>query len=476
MPPLRGGRTPGLAVALLLAAANCAAQSLTEQTNEGFATATNNAAHVTDKAPRESGKPSFVVLPIPLSNPTVGTGVTLVGAALYDPNHSVRPWVTGVGAMATTNGSHALGAAQQASFMDDRLRVVGVFGRADLKLKFYGIGSSAGARQVAVPTEDRGTFTLLQGLYGVTNHLFLGVRFQDLRIKTSLDLSEVGAALGLTLQSLELDHRTTSIGPAIDFDTRDNQFAPSEGDYATLRIGFATPKLGSDVSYRNLRATWAHYFGLTPELVLAARGSACAVDGRVPFTELCLYGTSNDLRGYTGGQYRDRDMYAVQMEARWRFAPRWGAVLFAGTGAVAATFGELFSSHQLPAAGAGIRWLASTQYKVNVSTDVAFGRDSRAVYFSIGEAFSTLRAGRVTRSRAHAPSALRGQGVRQRLLPQGLRRYCFSCELVTAFHRWSMRHNDGLLLDFSPPTSLTTLIFRQAWSCHLNSETTVNSP
>jgi outer membrane translocation and assembly module TamA len=228
---------------------------------------------------------------------------------------------------------------------------------------------------------------LLQGLYGVTEHMFVGVRFQDLRIKTVMDLSEVGSALGLALAPLELDHRTTSLGPALDYDTRDNQFAPSGGDYATLRIGFASPRLGSDVSYRNLHATWSRYWGVNADLVVAGRLSACAVDGNVPFTELCLYGTSSDLRGYTGGQYRDRNLYAAQAEARWRFAPRWGAVFFAGTGAVAPTFAELFSVRQLPAAGAGIRWLASAQYKVNVRLDVAVGRDGHAVYFSLGEAF-----------------------------------------------------------------------------------------
>jgi outer membrane protein assembly factor BamA len=369
----------------LLFAGGAGAQSESQVTSEQIERAGTLAGNAADA--KEEGKPSFVALPIPLSDPTVGTGITLIGAALYNPNHSARPWVTGGGAMFTNNGSRAFGAAQQASFWQDRLRVIAFVGQADLNLRFYGVGAAAGDRQISVPIGEDGRILLLQGLYGVTEDLFVGLRVLDLRLKTTVDPQELNNALGISLPPLELDHRTTTIGPALDYDTRDNQFTPSQGSYATLRIGFASPDLGSDTSYRNLRATFAHYWTVRPQLIVAGRLSTCAVEGNVPFTELCLYGTSNDLRGYTGGQYRDKAMYAAQAEARWRFGERFGAVLFAGTGAVARTFSELWSVRQLPSAGFGIRWLASTTYKVNVSADLAFTRNDQAAYFYIGEAF-----------------------------------------------------------------------------------------
>jgi hypothetical protein len=66
---------------------------------------------------------------------------------------------------------------------------------------------------------------------------------------------------------------------------------------------------------------------------------------------------------------------------------RSGAVFFAGMGAEAPTFGDPWSARQLPSAGTGVRWLAGAQYKVNVSVDVAVGRDGHAVCYSLGEAF-----------------------------------------------------------------------------------------
>ncbi|WP_315127496.1 BamA/TamA family outer membrane protein [Comamonas antarctica] len=332
-------------------------------------------------------KPSFVVMPIPMSDPMLGTGLTLAAAALYNPNGSERPWVTGAGVLATSNGSHAYGAFQQASFLEDRLRVLAFAGKADMNLRFYGIGSAAGEQGISVPTRDSGDVMLAQALYGVTKNLFLGLRLQSTHIKTELDLSEVGNRLGVSLPAIDLDHRTVLLGPALDYDTRDNQFMPRKGDYATLRIGFSSPSLGSDLSYRNLRAGYARYWPLNPRWTLAGRVSTCAVDGRVPFPELCLYGAQKDLRGYPTGQYRDRNLYAAQAELRWHFGERFGAVFFAGTGAVARKYSELLKETQLPSAGAGLRWMASKKYGVNVSVDVAVGRDGHAVYFYIGEAF-----------------------------------------------------------------------------------------
>jgi len=54
---------------------------------------------------------------------------------------------------------------------------------------------------------------------------------------------------------------------------------------------------------------------------------------------------------------------------------------------VANKFSDLWGVRQLPSSGVGLRWLASTSYKVNVSVDVAFTRNDQAVYFYIGEAF-----------------------------------------------------------------------------------------
>jgi hypothetical protein len=374
------------ALGVALVPAGARAQDAARQATEDLSRETQMAAHITQQ-PLEADKTNWVFLPIPQSSPTLGTGATLVAAALYDRNGSPRPWVSGIAAMGTSNSSHAYGAAQQANFMDDRLRVVGAIGEAKLNLKFYGIGSDVAAQKRNIPITDEGRFILLQALYGVADHAYLGLRLQDLRLDTEVDVSSLLDEFDIVVPPIQLHHRTTTLGPAFEYDSRDNQFMPSTGTYGTLRVDIASPSLGSEVDYQHLDAEYAHYWTVRPDVVVAARASGCAVRGDVPFTELCLYGTSNDLRGYTGGQYRDRNLYAVQAEARWRFSSRWGAVAFLGTGAVARTPSDLFSDRQLPAGGLGLRWLASSRYKVDVSLDAAVGRDGSAFYVYLGQAF-----------------------------------------------------------------------------------------
>jgi len=80
-------------------------------------------------------------------------------------------------------------------------------------------------------------------------------------------------------------------------------------------------------------------------------------------------------------------MWAMQAEYRMPLFWRFGAVAFAGVGGIAPGIDQLGDSTVLPSAGVGLRFAASKTYRVNVSLDAAWGKDSSAVYFYIGEAF-----------------------------------------------------------------------------------------
>jgi hemolysin activation/secretion protein len=56
-------------------------------------------------------------------------------------------------------------------------------------------------------------------------------------------------------------------------------------------------------------------------------------------------------------------------------------------GAIGPSFSDLLQQKSLPSVGAGVRWQASKEYKVNVSLDVAFTKKDHAVYLYVGEAF-----------------------------------------------------------------------------------------
>lgn len=369
-------------LAALLISSACLAQSDSLRTNDEMTAHVDGGAQMSNK---DSAKANFVVLPIPQSSPVLGFGVTLIGMALYNPNNSDRPWVTGVGAM-KAGSSHVVGVMQQANLMQNRLRLLAGYMRADLDLRFYGIGAAAGDRDSSIPLNQSGRGGVVQALYQVGNHWFAGLRYQNMHMKSSIDLSRT-PLLGTVISEADLRLRTASLGPAFEYDSRDDSFYPTKGVSAKANLNFFSPNVGSDVSFRHLSASWNQYWRYSSNTVVAARVSGCAVGGQVPFTNLCMYGMNNDLRGYSTGQYRDRAMITAQTEMRWRLSPRWGIVAFVGAGAIGPSFAELPSQKILPSIGGGLRWQASKDYKLNISIDVAFTKGNNAVYLYAGEAF-----------------------------------------------------------------------------------------
>ena len=62
-------------------------------------------------------------------------------------------------------------------------------------------------------------------------------------------------------------------------------------------------------------------------------------------------------------------------------------VVFAGVGQIGPSLGDMSTDHLLPSYGAGIRFMASDEQRINLGIDYARGKDSSAWYFRIVEAF-----------------------------------------------------------------------------------------
>lgn len=359
---------------LVLLAAPAAAQ-------EADAGAADEAAQPATKSGRNF---SFVGMPIPISDPAVGNGLALVGAAFYRAGGAARPWTTGVGALYTDTESYAVFAGQKAYLARDRVRLTAGAGKGTFNLDFFGIGQAAGGRGRSIPIVQKGQGGIAEVLVQVAPHIFVGPHYRLIDLKTSINLAELPFP-DLQIPEVELRSRSSSLGLSGEYDTRDSEFQPTRGYYGTALWLHADKALGSDFNYDRVELKLAGYHRLDPKSILAWRGSTCWAGDRAPFYDICNFGSQNDLRGYVNGQYRDHAMYAVQAEYRRHLFWRVGGVAFAGVGGVAPSFDKM--SKLLPAAGVGVRFLASRKYGVNATIDYAWGEDSQALYFSIGEAF-----------------------------------------------------------------------------------------
>jgi hypothetical protein len=328
-----------------------------------------------------------VVAPIPISNPTIGTGLAVVVMPFYHVAAGTPLSNTAVAAGVTSSGSWGVGAGQSTRLRGDDVRIDGFLGYVDLRYKFYGAGSSAGMSGQSVPILQKGFAFAPELLFKTARGMFFGLRYRGVRVETAVD-GDPGVLPPAVAEALPASITIVSsgIGPRATFDTRDNDMNPSSGVLVDLRANFADDSLGSDFDYETYDLG-ANYYRRTGPGVLALRGYLCQASDRTPLFDLCLFGAGSDLRGYEVGRYRDRAMAAAQAEYRFPLAGRFGGVVFGGWGKVARSFGAMGDEPDLPSVGFGVRWLAAEKARVNLSVDIARGRDSTTLYVYVKESF-----------------------------------------------------------------------------------------
>jgi outer membrane protein assembly factor BamA len=178
----------------------------------------------------------------------------------------------------------------------------------------YGIGTAAGRDGVFIPLRVKGGIGFGELLYRVRKSIYVGARGQYRNLTLSLNQDRLDSSditveppdrvAGVVEQfRSELLHQTTvSVGPRFQWDTRDNVFYPKHGFLAEVSSDFFSTGLGSKWIYQYYKVASNKYTALSEHQVLALRGMGCAAAGdRVPIYDLCLFGTSNDLRGGPAG-------------------------------------------------------------------------------------------------------------------------------------------------------------------------------
>lgn len=344
--------------------------------------------------PKKQKRGEIVIAPIPISNPAIGSGLILALGYIFqiDKNDTTsQPSVAGAFGMRTNNGSRAAGLGGSLHFKKDQYRVAALAARFDVNVDFFGVGNFAGKRGSEIPLNFSGKGFLVQGFYRVhPDQIYVGARFQVRNLSARLNRSDSGVPQDI-IDAVPVDllrAQTVAIGPRFLWDTRDDSFYPTKGHHLEVGANFFGQGIGSRFTYQTYSAAFNKYVSLDKDQVIAYRVMGCAANGRrVPVYDLCLYGSSNDLRGYATGQYQDRRMFATQAEYRRKLLWRFGMVAFGGLGGIARELNQFRSDELLPSAGAGIRFRLTKIHPLNYRIDYGFGRGSRTLTISVGEAF-----------------------------------------------------------------------------------------
>lgn len=325
-------------------------------------------------------KGDFVLVPIPISNPTLDSGLVAGGAYFYpqsEAQQKVQPAsVTAVAAMYTNSDSKALGIAQQNYWNQDKWRFSGAFGTADLKLTLLAPDDSSNGQNVNWVI--RGNFAqayISRKLLG-NWYAGLGSRFIDIDQNLEADLST-------NQLSTTAETRSVALGANLEYDNRDMPLNTYEGSIFQAKALFNDQAFGSNKTYQSYSLAYRAYYKMSMPLVLAWEVESCQRAGTVPLWDACSIG----LRGFPVTDYLGKVSASAQFEARWRMNKKWGAVIFAGGGYVGSSFSAVREQELIPSYGIGLRFMVLQAKRINLRLDYARSTDSDAVYVSVGEAF-----------------------------------------------------------------------------------------
>jgi outer membrane protein assembly factor BamA len=328
-------------------------------------------------------KGNFVAVPIPISNPTVGTG--LQAALLYlhpkmDDSQSQNS-TSGIVGMYTDSNSWIAGIFHDGYWAVDTYKFTGYLGGGDLNLKYYGIGDDPVLSDHPIDYK-LAAFSFsprLQRRIPSTENWYAGIHYLFIDTDTIFETSEEIPGL----PDFQGEIRTAGFGLITTYDSRDDNYYPVKGQRFHAMWTNYGETWGGDQEYNKFTTFINHYQPIIDKTVLALRCNLQASEGDVPFFDLPYL----DIRGVARSRYTDQFTLSVHAEGRHKFQPRWGVVAFVEAGWFGEDIDSLTSGRTIVSYGGGLRWQVTKEKKLNLGLDFAISTDDQAFLIQIGEKF-----------------------------------------------------------------------------------------
>ena len=182
--------------------------------------------------------------------------------------------------------------------------------------------------------------------------------------------------------------KVLGIGPAFLQDSRDYPFSANKGSYAEIYYQYHMPILGDNYNYSEWTLDLRKYYPLTKTSTLAFQLMSRNTIGNVPLREIPRLGSSNLMRGFFTGRFRDLSFTATQGEFRFNIW-RWiGGATFGSAGLVGESISNYEAKELKYSGGAGLRFLVNKKNRMILRLDYALSNSfGNAYYIRLNEAF-----------------------------------------------------------------------------------------
>jgi len=331
---------------------------------------------------------AILIAPLPIVSPAIGSGIVPVVGYIFpfqEEDKVSPPSVVGAAGLITNNGSRAFALGGELFMKENRYELKSAYVRGNVNYDLYGVGFVNGNEGLKLPLVQTGQLFFIELLRNIGWNIFVGPRF--ITGNSLITLNPTSGETPPVPPDTGLQTNLRSVGVEALRDSRPNRFYPTKGMLFDFTGDFFSQGLGSKYSFQSYKFTFNKYASFGQKQVLAYNLFLCGTGGQPPFYGNCIYGSNNELRGYTAGRYLDRYMFATQLEYRLDLRWRLGLVAFGGFGGVAPGAGQFRTNQFLPGGGTGIRFLLSKRYHVNLRTDFAWGKDNFTWSMGVGEAF-----------------------------------------------------------------------------------------
>jgi outer membrane protein assembly factor BamA len=330
-------------------------------------------------------KYGFLPIAMPITEPAVGYGagggLLFLSKPLGQAREGLgRPNITFVGGMGTANGSWGALALDSRYWLEDHIQTLTGFIYASVNLDFHGIGENSVLHDHPLRYNLRpvGGAFIPKYRFGST-HVWAGLGYAFVSTKVTFD----APAETPELPDYQRSSQVGTLLPSLVYDTRDNIFTPLRGVYLEASALVAGKWLGGDDNFERLGLLAIQYLKLPQRFFFGLRTELNASFGGAPF----YMDPYVSLRGVPVMRYQGQEVGALEAELRWQFWKRLSVLAFGGFGTAWNDFAKLDNTQSVVAGGGGFRYELARKYGIHMGFDLAFSRDTTAVYLQVGSAW-----------------------------------------------------------------------------------------